>query len=155
VTIGLLPTLLGCASARRPVLEVWDQHLRATLRVEEGTAIIGEHFDVTFALLNTGSTTLEACFGESFQVTFWNGREAQGWADTVDHPPCAQRFVLPPGEEVSRVYTAQIPSISEGLAELGGGVQVVDPTHCDRYGCDTTWVKSATHPKILVKRAGG
>ncbi len=78
VTIALLLGVPGCASARRPVLEACDQYLRATLRVEEGPAIIGEHYNVTFALLNTGSATIEACFGEAFEVTFVSGRRAQG-----------------------------------------------------------------------------
>ena len=151
MAMALLPDLLGCAAARRPVLAASDQFLLASLQVDGGPALVGARYDVTIAVLNTGNATLKACFGDAFEVTFRNASEARGYIDTVDHPPCAKKFVLLPGEESTRVYSTIVPSISEGPAELTGGVQIVDPTHCDRYGCDATWVKFIKHPQVVVK----
>ena len=122
--------------------------------VANPNAVVGQPFEVTFEVTNVSSTTVEACFGEAFLVVFRTAREAQGWAETVSHPDCVQRFRLEPGEEAAHVYKAQVPVVSIGPARLEGGVQIVDPEECDKYGCDRGWVESSTHPEVVVAGSG-
>jgi len=142
--------LAGC-SAHRPVVGTLERDLHASVRpVHPGSTSVGSAFEVEFVVQNDGTSVVDACFGPAFEVTFLNGREAKGSADVVDHPTCQQPFSLGPGQSTSRRYTAHVPSIAVGLATIGGGVQVVDPGRCDRYGCDRAWLRARHEASVEV-----
>jgi len=145
---------LGCSLSSRHMLSVCDQQLRAAIQVTSSDAVIGKVYDVTFAVTNSRPLKVEACFGEAFEVSFFNKTRGQGWAETVDHPSCVQRFALEPGEVVTRTYRAQVPEFSEGPAQVHGGVQVVNPLRCDKTGCESTWLKITNRPEVVLRRAG-
>src|SRR5439155_15656610 len=94
--------------------------------------------------------TVSGCFGEAFEVTFSNGKVAQGFLSAVDHPGCEQRFDLLPGASTGRIYTARVPAISTGPFKLHGFVQVVSLLGCDRYGCDAVSIPVIEHPEVQV-----
>ena len=153
LTFPLIASFLGCALARNPLLKSCEHDLQLSLHVTNRPPVIGQAFEVTFVLLNAGAQTVEACFGPAYEVTFLNGRDGRGSIVVVDHPTCVQSFTLGPGDKAERVYAARVPVINEGVSNLGGGVEVLDPRHCDRYGCDRTWIKSTNRPQVTVRRA--
>jgi len=136
--------MLNCAPSRRPQISKYEGGLHAEFVIIDSSLRVGQEFDVTFELMNTSQQTIDGCFGDGFEVTFWNEHLAQGWAETVDHPTCKQRFTLAPGTSSSCSYNARVPSFPSGHANVVGWVQVVDPLTCDKYGCDRTRIKAAT-----------
>ena len=142
---------MACYSRWTQVLATCDQDLRLTLETVPATLSVGDGIDVTFGLTNTGSTTLRACWGPTFEVVFSNGQVAQGWAEVVAHPRCEQRLVLEPGAHDSRLYRARVPHIPSGDFNLFGSVQIVDPSSCrKKYGCDRTMVRGLEPAGALV-----
>lgn len=152
--VAMMVSVTSCATAGRDVLEACDQYLQAAVLIEAGIVVVGDPFEATVTLTNTSAKSIEACFGPSWEVTFLVGREARGFAQAVDHPGCAQRFVLDPGQSASRSYSGEVPDLHDGVARLMGGIQVTDPRHCDKYGCNRTWVKWASHPEVALRRKG-
>ena len=140
----------GC-TARMPVVGTLERDLHASLRVtSSGPVAVGSEVEVEFVVQNNGQSTVNACFGPAFEATFFNGTQAQGSAVVVDHPGCQQEFELSPGQSASRRYVARVPVIGAGVAKVGGGVQVVDPKKCDRYGCDRAWLRAAYESSVEV-----
>ena len=134
---------VAACTARRGVVATLERDLHASVRlIQSGSAPVGSALEVEFVVQNDGTSTIESCFGPAFEVTFLNGHEAKGWAEMVDHPTCQQHFALNPGTSTSRRYVAKVPSMVLGLATVGGGVQVLDPRRCDRYGCDRAWLRA-------------
>jgi hypothetical protein len=147
LTAGLV---VACASAPVSPLAIYERDLEVSFELEGAEVVVGARFPVEFHLHNTGLKTVEGCFGSAFELTFWNGKQAQGWAETVDHPGCEQQFSLEPGAQVSRGYIATVPDISAGPATLVGWVQLVDPHRCDLYGCDRIRVRAQRSLKVNV-----
>jgi hypothetical protein len=142
--------VVACASAPLSPLATCERDLQVSFELEGSDVVVGTRFPVEFHLHNSGTTTIEACFGSAFEVTFWNGKQAQGWANTSDHPSCEQPFALEPGARISRGYVATVPNISAGPATLAGWVQLVDPHRCDKYGCDRLRVRAQHSLKVNV-----
>ncbi|HEX6852277.1 MAG TPA: hypothetical protein VF139_12820 [Candidatus Polarisedimenticolaceae bacterium] len=141
-----------CAAIRVP-FDRGVAGLRAAIRpVQDDAIVVGRPLVVEFTLENRGAATIEACFGPSFEWTLWDGKQARGIAEPVDHPTCVQRFALPPGGKASRAYTARVPEFPAGPARLVGTVQVVDPTQCDEYGCDRASVRTQDGVNVEVQR---
>lgn len=79
---------------------------------------------------------------------------AGGGVGTVDHPGCAERFHLAPGERVSRRQSLVVPDIGVGEASLNISVQVVHPRDCaPLYGCYDTTLK-APAIRVSLRRPG-
>lgn len=141
-----------CAAIRLP-FDRGVAGLRSAIRpVQDGPIVVGRPLVVEFTLENRGAATIEACFGPSFEWTLWDGKQARGVAEPVDHPTCVQRFALPPGGRASREYTTRVPEFPAGPARLVGTVQVVDPTQCEEYGCDRASVRTQDGVNVEVQR---
>ena len=98
-----------------------------------------------FALTNNGSAVFEGCFGPSWGVSVIAGGHDAGHIVRAEHPGCAEKLTLLPGQTIVWSKTVPLTNLRSGTAKVTGWVKVVDPAACDqRYGCREESVATPT-----------
>jgi len=140
-----------CAARRGPTVEAFGRQLLVDVTLDQDEAEIGETLGARYRLRNLGKATIEACIGDAGGYTVIGSEDARGLVDVVNHPSCATHFSLRAGEELTGLRPVTIPEVGQGSSKVVLWIQVVDPTRCDRYGCDAILLKSPAGAPLTIR----
>lgn len=138
------PPAAPAAPAARPSSS-FARSLSLAMSLENALAAGDRSATARFALTNNGPAVFEGCFGPSWGVSVIAGGHDAGHIVRAEHPGCAEKLRLLPGQTIVWSKAVPLTNLRSGMAKVTGWVKVVDPAACDqRYGCREESVASPT-----------
>ncbi len=150
VLIGVGAAAVACAERRPTPVMMYKEQLRPGLILSSSTGKVGDIIQATYFVENTGPNVIDACFGKAKGYDIVGSKAAKGHLTSVDHPTCESRFRLEPGQKASAELAITVLEVGVGPARVSAWVELVDPTRCDRYGCDAANVPSTLEQLLTV-----
>jgi hypothetical protein len=150
VMFVVLATATTCVPRPRSSVALFEQQLRPVLVLDRSTGGVGDMIEGTYTVKNAGPRVVAACFGEANGYNIFGSAAAKGRVASVDHSTCDSRFRLEPGQEARTRIVLEILDVGVGPASVNAWVEVVDPTHCDEYGCDRIKLATKLEPLLTI-----